>query len=384
MGQSLLSISHGAAAGIMSTNKLNRLTIEGFKSIRELHNFELRQRNILIGGNGAGKSNFVEMFRLLRAMVDKNLAEYIIRRGKADDFLFNGPKYTPEINAHFIFGKNEYRFKLVPTANDRFSIKLEEQKFDFANWQVIGSNIYESKLADEKDKPGKLGGSSIASYIYHAIKSWTLYHFHDTSLFAPMRRSGTIKNNKQLFEDAANIAAFLLYLKNEHSKNYREIVNAISLVTPFFDDFILEPVQKGEGIEVSLDWKQKGSDYTMQAYQFSDGTIRFICLATVLLQPELPAIILIDEPELGLHPYAIAILAELIRAASEKTQVIISTQSPTLIDYFEPEDIVVVSRDKGASTFKRLNVEELSTWLEEYTLGDLWRKNIIAGGPVHE
>lgn len=384
MGQSLLSISHGVATGIMSTNKLSQLTIEGFKSIRELHNFELRQRNILIGGNGAGKSNFVEVFRLLRAMVDNDLTGYIRRNGKADDFLFNGPKFTSSINAHFVFGHNEYRFKLEPTADNRFLITSEEQKYEASDWKMIGQNGFESHLVEEKDKPGVRGKSSIAYFVYHTIKSWTLYHFHDTSLLAPMRRSESIKDNNRLREYGNNIAAFLLHLKTKHPKNYREITNAVSLVTPFFDDFILEPSQEGNDTTVSLDWKQKGSDYPMQAYHFSDGTIRFICLATVLLQPEPPAIILIDEPELGLHPYAIAILAELIRAASEKTQVIISTQSPTLVDCFEPEDIIVVSRDNGASTFKRLNVEELSTWLEEYTLGDLWRKNIIVGGPVHE
>jgi predicted ATPase len=122
----------------------------------------------------------------------------------------------------------------------------------------------------------------------------------------------------------------------------------------------------------------------MQPYHFSDGTIRFICLTTALLQPNLPSTVIIDEPELGLHPYAIEILAELINAASQKTQVIISTQSPALVDYFEPEDIIVVNRENGASTFRRLDADRLSSWLEDYSLGELWRKNVISGGPVGE
>jgi predicted ATPase len=170
----------------------------------------------------------------------------------------------------------------------------------------------------------------------------------------------------------------------DRPKFYSKIVEAIKLVTPFFDDFILRPTKKGEKEEVNLSWKQKGSDYPMQPYHFSDGTIRFICLATSLLQPTPPSTIVIDEPELGLHPYAIEIIAELIQAASEKTQVIVSTQSPLLIDHFDPEVIIVVNRKNGASTFERLNKEELSHWLKDYSLGELWRKNIVDGGPVHE
>ncbi len=153
------------------------------------------------------------------------------------------------------------------------------------------------------------------------------------------------------------------------------------MVTPFFDNFILRP---NRNEKVRLRWRQKGSDYPLKPHHLSDGTLRFICLTTALLQPDPPSTIIIDEPELGLHPYAIDILAELIEAASNRTQLIISTQSPALVDNFEPEDIIVVDRKKGASVFTRLDKEELSSWLEDYSLGDLWRKNVIAGGPTHE
>jgi predicted ATPase len=107
-------------------------------------------------------------------------------------------------------------------------------------------------------------------------------------------------------------------------------------------------------------------------------------LTTALLQPNPPSTIIIDEPELGLHPYAVEILAELIAATAKKTQLIISTQSPSLVDYFEPGNIVVVNRKDGASVFNRLNKDALSSWLNDYSLGELWRKNIVTGGPAHE
>jgi predicted ATPase len=173
-----------------------------------------------------------------------------------------------------------------------------------------------------------------------------------------MRRFETIDDIDYLRFDAANIAPFLFHLHNHEKSVYNQIKETIRLVAPFFDDFILKPNQNEK---VRLRWKQKGADYPLKPQHLSDGTLRFICLTTALLQPEPPSLIIIDEPELGLHPYAIEILAELIEATSKKTQLIVSTQSPSLVDYFEPEDIIIVNRNKGASVFKRLNQSELSS-----------------------
>ncbi|MDA3896983.1 MAG: AAA family ATPase [Desulfobacteraceae bacterium] len=366
-------------------NPLDKLTIKGFKSIRELEDFELKQLNVLIGGNGAGKSNFVEIFRLLRAMVDQTFANFILTRGGADDFLFNGPKVTKIIDAQFKFGLNDYAFELEPTAAEKFIIKTEKIKYKLGSWNYIGNSDFESRLPKVKDDTGLTANRGVGYYVYEAVSDWTIYHFHDTSANSPMRRSEIVEDNRRLRSDAANIAPFLLGLMNGHFKRrYQEIIDAIRLVTPFFDDFILEPVQKGEKETVKLSWKQKGSDYPMQPYHFSDGTIRFICLATALLQPIPPSTVIIDEPELGLHPSAISILAELIQDASKRTQIIVATQSPALIDHFSVEDVIVVNRKDGASTFERLQEKDLNVWLETYSVGELWSKNVIAGGPVYE
>jgi predicted ATPase len=365
-------------------NALKTLSISGFKSLRELKDFKLNSLNVLIGSNGSGKSNFIEIFHILREMMNGNFANYVLKNGGADDFLFNGPKTTSSILAHFTFALNEYKFELEATVNEKFIIKSEAQKYESKDWRIIGANVYESNLPEIKDEPGRLGAGSIARHVYEAISDWVVYHFHDTSLTAPMRKSEIIEDIKQLRSNAENIAPFLLDLKIRKPDSYREIVDVIQLIAPFFDDFILDAAKQGDKEVVKLSWKQKGSDYPMQPYHFSDGTIRFICLATALLQPEPPSTIVIDEPELGLHPYAIEILAELIQAAAQKTQLIISTQSPALIDYFSPEDIIVVNRNNGASIFERLEKASLDSWLEDYSLGELWRKNVVVGGPVHE
>ncbi len=370
---------------------LDKLTIKGFKSIRVLEDFELTHLNILIGGNGAGKSNFIDFFRMLRAMMklplpalsSANLQAYIADGGGSDDFLFNGPKITEHIEIETRFGPNGYRFKLAPTADETFIINDEARYYEGGGtgWWELGSGHSTPELLRDKDKRGAAGGRSVGYYVYEAISSWKIYHFHDTSKLAPMRRYETTDDSEYLRFDAANLAPFLLDLKTKEKNTYNQIVDTIRLVTPFFDDFILKP-NKNE--KVRLRWRQKGSDYPLKPHHLSDGTLRFICLATALLQPDPPSTIIIDEPELGLHPYAVEILAELIEATSKKTQLIVSTQSPALVDYFKPEDIIVVNREKGASVFNRLNIDELSSWLKDYSLGDLWRKNIFTGGPAHE
>ena len=374
------------------SQSLDKITIKGFKSIRSLEDFELSNLNVLIGGNGAGKSNFIDFFRMLRAILElplpglasASLKTYIADGGGSDDFLFNGPKVTEQIEIVTRFGPNGYRFKLAPTADETFIIVDEARYYEggTSGWWELGSGQTTPELLKDKDKRGVTGSlNNVASYVYDAISSWKIYHFHDTSKLAPMRRFETIDDSDYLRFDAANIAPYLYYLKNNKQEVYKQIVDTIRLVAPFFDDFILKP-NKNE--KVNLRWRQKGSDYPLKPRHLSDGTLRFICLTTALLQPDPPSTILIDEPELGLHPYAIEILAELIQATSKNTQIIVSTQSPALVDYFEPEDIIVVNRKNGASVFERLNKRELSSWLEDYSLGDLWRKNVVIGGPAHE
>ncbi|HBE6261668.1 TPA: AAA family ATPase [Escherichia coli] len=364
---------------------LDKLTIQGFKSIRNLEDFELKNLNVIVGANGAGKSNLISFFKMLRSLIDGNLNRYVRDSGGARDLLFNGQKTTPRMNFVTLFGDRGFRFSLVPTPADGCAIEDEARYFASGRhtWWELGDNE-EGKSRMVAEITEKHPDARYSQPIYDAIASWQIYHFHDTSMTAGMRKYEIIQDDKVLRMDAANIGPFLLKLKRHHEQEYKEIVNAIRLVTPFFDDFILEPRNNGPKEEVNIAWLQKGSDYPMQPYHLSDGSIRFICLATALLQPSPPSTIIIDEPELGLHPAAIVILAELIQQAAQRTQVIVATQSPALIDQFAIDDIVVVNRENGASTFQRLNQEDFTHWLENYSPGELWMKNVIAGGPRYE
>lgn len=363
-------------------NALDKLTINGLKSIRELNDFALKNLNILIGGNGAGKSNFVEFFRLISAMMKSDgLKEYIA--GNADSYLFGGPKQTKAIVVKMAFGQNGYDFELAPT-QDGFFLVNNEQRHYFPHDAILnlGSGNFNPGLLTDKNNSGLRSKYGASWYTYNAICSWKIYHFHDTSVESGMRRYHDQGHAETLFMDASNIAPYLYGLKENSPGVYNEIVEIVRLVIPFFDDFILEP---NSHENLRLDWRQKGlKDYPMRPTHLSDGSIRFICLATALLQPNLPSTIIIDEPELGLHPSAISILAELIQNTAKRTQLIVATQSPALIDHFSVEDIIVVNRKDGVSTFERLQEKDFNVWLETYSVGELWSKNVISGGPVYE
>jgi predicted ATPase len=209
-----------------------------------------------------------------------------------------------------------------------------------------------------------------------------VYHFQDTTPEARIKQTHTIYDNAYLRHDGENLAAHLYLLRERHPAYYERIVAQIRLVAPFFDDFNLRRSPLDPNM-IRLEWREKGSDAYLDAHMLSDGTLRFICLTALLLQPEtmLPAVILIDEPELGLHPYAIRQFAGMVRSISAFRPVIIATQSVTLVNQFAPENIVVVSRAQGQSTFERLDADALDAWLDEYGVGELWEKNVIEANP---
>ena len=366
-------------------DSLDKLTILGFKSIRELRDFELRNLNVFVGANGAGKSNLIAFFRLLQALIKGNLADFVRESGGIGDLLHNGRKATKHMEFETRFGERGYRFAIKPGPGEGFALADEARYYQGARkgWWELGSSGDHSSLL-VKEAKGNSHDSQYSWPVFEAVSSWKIYHFHDTSSTAAMRHAEIIEDSKALRYDAANIGPFLLRLRHDEQACYNDILNACRLVAPFLDDFLLEPQQLGPKTKVSLSWKAKGSDYPMQPYHLSDGNIRFICLATALLQPNPPATMIIDEPELGLHPEAIRILGELIQDAANRTQVIVATQSPLLLDQFAIEDIVTVNRQDGQSTFERLHRSDYTEWLKSYSVGELWAKNVIHGGTTHE
>jgi len=368
-------------------NRLNRIRIQGYKSINYI-DLELKDLTILIGANGAGKSNFVSFFRLLNYMTSNSLPTYITQLGGANSLLHFGAKITPSLDCTLSFetqaGNNIYHMNMAKGAEDTLFFANEEVAFTRKGSQSpaplvsLGGGHSDSKMNSSDVNPhSKLG--TTARTIRNIINQWRFYQFHDTSDTARIKQHTLLTDCTYLRSDAGNVAAFLYMLKDKYSIYYQRIVATIKQIAPFFYDFVLEPTYNKESI--LLKWKDIHSDMVFNADQLSDGTLRTIALVTLLLQPTLPSLICIDEPELGLHPYAIGVLASLLKKASRTSQIIVSTQSIPLVNHMNIEDLVVVDKAEGKSTFRRLNSKDFEQWLEDYTLGELWESNILGGRP---
>ncbi len=355
---------------------IESIKIVNFKSIREAE-ITLRPINVLIGSNGAGKSNFVNFFGFVNAIRDGGLADYTGERGGADRILYLGKRNNSVLEGMINFDSvGEYKFELIPNDQDGFYIRKEFGKYFKAE---IDYTKFRPIFVAYKEDPANLGISLFdrIHFVTNYLKSFSVYHFHDTSRNAPLKQTARLNDNQFLQSDGSNLPAFLYNLQQTEIQAFNRIQGIIRTIAPYFERFDLIP----NGDYIRLNWRQKGTDMYLDASDLSDGTIRFVALCTLLAQPNPPKTIIIDEPELGLHPYAISLLAELVKSVSDKTQVILSTQSVNLVNEFEPEDIIIVENDKNESTFKRLDSNSLADWLEEYTLGDLWNKNVIGGNP---
>lgn len=366
---------------------LAKIDIQGFKSIRDLKGLTLDSLNIFIGANGSGKSNLISFFKMLNWMTPTpgNLQFFVGKVGGASSILHDGPAVTPQLRACLVFqsgrGINEYEFRLFHAAQDTLIFAEEKLRYTRNNsayardWIELGAGHREAQIISSAER-----GDPTARAILSLMKQCVVYQFHNTSDTARIRQRWYADDNRLLKDDGANLAPFLLRLRETRSKYYIRIVDTIRQIAPFFADFVLDPI----GGSLLLQWRERNTDLIFGPHQASDGTLRVMALVSLLLQPEeeLPMVLILDEPELGLHPYAIEVLAGLLQSVSTHTQVILATQSVSLINHFEPHQIVVVDRPARESIFRRLDDDKLSDWLDAYSLAELWEKNVIGGRPA--
>jgi len=370
-------------------NTLSKVTIEGFRSIKSAA-VELRPLNVFIGANGAGKSNLIAFLQMLNFALSRGFQKFVQTRGPASALLHFGQKTTPVMQGALEFrsdrGRNEYRFSLAYSQGSSLVFTHEEVQFHgegYAQPQAavpLGPGGHqESGLAElwaENDPTAKFAKAFLSRC--------RVYQFHDTSLESFLRGKAKLEDSSSLRSNGGNLPAFLLKLKQEATNSYAEIVRTLRLVLPWFDDFILEPEGNPRNPDVMLGWRLiDHPDHPFGPGQLSDGSLRIMALVTLLLQPEerRPQLIVVDEPELGLHPSAEGIIAGLLKAASATRQVLVATQSATFLDHFSPEDVVVAENEDGQSSFVRQSPDQLKAWLDRYTLGQVWQKDLIGGRP---
>lgn len=367
---------------------ISRINIKNFKSIKDSGHIEIRPINILIGPNGVGKSNFINFFKLLNNIYNQRLRAFVAENGYSDKLLYFGRKKSNFIEGSIVFKpesknvNNRYDFKLTPMSNGSgLFFELDAGGFNIFSNGFSESWSYLNFGGEFKEESELINNTSTrALYLKDYFQEFKIFHFHDTGNNSPLKQPSKVNDNRNLREDGSNLAAYLFSIKETNPKYFKIIEKTIKSVAPFFEKFDLQHDVLNPNL-IELSWRENNSDEIFNAHNLSDGTLRFIALATLLVQPNLPKTIIIDEPELGLHPFAIQKLGALIKSASSKSQIIISTQSVGLINQFEIEDLLIVNRENFQTTFSRLEFEQFKEWLYEYSLGELWEKNLLGGRP---
>lgn len=382
----------------MIPTMIESVTIEGFRSLADVQvdlpgSLEEPRPAVLIGANGSGKSNFIRFFEMLSWMLKtRQLGEFVAKEGGADDQLFGGNSHTPRMTAKVVVrtsqGRNAYQFALSHGHPDRFLFTEERFRFSRddghgaeANWQPLGSGHVESRLVEAAQSVETLGvNPKTAHVIVNLLRNCSVYQFHDTSDTSNIKKKWDVEENDRLRSHGGNLASILHRLEHQDIERYEAICHHISRILPGFDRFAIEE-QHGR---VILRWRSKWTGKTFGAHITSDGSLRFFALVTLLnLPPEmLPDVILLDEPELGLHPAAVVLLGGMIKSLSKQRQVVVATQSPLLVDAFDIEEIMVLELREGRTNFQRLEPNEYRIWLDDsFTTGALWQKNLLGGRP---
>ncbi|MEI7188730.1 AAA family ATPase [Dickeya dianthicola] len=360
--------------------RITEITLRGFRSLKSVEGLQLPQLSVLIGANGVGKSGFIRFFEMLGWMFRaKNLQEFVIRHGGGDDQFFMGARQTPviigEVKIETEIGYNDYRLELTHlSAGDSLMVYKESYRYSRKNkdsvaaWTTIDTLGKESMLPEQQNKT--------AGIIYSLLMQCVTYQFHDTSDNADIHKRWDVSDNTRLRADGGNLAAVLFYLKNNDSPRYKHIVRLIKRVLPTFSDFVLEPVAN----KVLLRWKGSHSDKIFGSHLTSDGSLRLFCLLTLLnlSDDHLPDVLFLDEPELGLHPHAITLLADMMKRVSKTRQIFIATQSPYMVDCFELDNIIIAESSDGAAQLRNLSSEEYKKWLDDdYLPSNIWLKTPI-------
>ncbi len=370
---------------------IDSVRIKSFRSLADVEIERMPNLAVLIGANGSGKSNFIRFFEMMSWMLrSRKLGEFVQRHGGADDQLFGGRNASPSMEATITMrtdqGRNDYRFALAYAHPDRLVFTEEAFRFSRegfrteADWQYLGSLHTEANLVEAAQSPEYVEVNPTTAWVmFNLLRSCSVYQFHDTSDGSNFKTRWDAEDNHYLRSDGGNLASILLRLERQHIRRFETICRHVGRVLPVFDRFQIE---ESYG-KASLRWRAKWTDKTFGAHLTSDGSLRLFALVTLLnLPPEmLPDVLLLDEPELGLHPAGVALIGDMIRALSNDRQVIVATQSPLLVDAFSLDEIVVLELRDGRTEVRQLDKSEYESWLEEYTTGELWQKNLLGGRP---
>ena len=367
--------------------RIESIHVKGFRSLADVKLDNIPNPMVLLGGNGAGKSNILRFFEMLKEMAHLRLGEFTLRQGGAGDQLFGGARLTQQIDATMFFrttlGRSRFTFVLKHAHPDRFTITGEQFRSPDPENSSEDDPVYMFFDQPIGHEPACVQESRSSTADMRLTKAVELladcmhYQFHDTSDCAPVKTRWDVEDNHRLLGHGGNLAPVLLSLRENEPRRFDLICKQIALVVPDFNGFE-NVVQYGKTI---LRWRSKATGKTMGAHLTSDGSLRFFQLATLLNLPDvlLPRVVLLDEPELGLHPAAVALISHMVKSLARRRQVIIATQSPHFVDAFGLKEMVVLELRDGRTETTRPDSSRFGHLLKDYSTGELWWKGVLGG-----
>lgn len=392
----------------LTPNKLSHLHVTGFRSFLD-QEIELRNLNVLIGSNGSGKSSLLDLFEILSRAGQQQLNNAIAERGGIDAVLtwdkptalFVLMRFAPTgffieethgVDFELLATKQGIGYRIVREIVTKLPalrvLEMTDGRGTAQNMLTGGSGLQsppnggELTLAQIRDAQSYPTPDKVRRY----LSNIAVYRGFDTYTGAPIRDAAFIGTQyadlppTRLMDGGDNLTSVLYLMKNDpkYQDAFEEYESALRRAFPAFQELRFPPAG-GQGKTI-LSWKVSTTKRLVEASVLSDGMLRFMCLLAALYDPEPPSLLCIDEPEAGLHPQLLRLLASVIRGASERIQIIITTHSADLLSYLKtPEAVMVVESKNGISELQRLDEERLKGWLEEYTLGELWEQGELGG-----
>ena len=382
-------------------NSFERITIEGY---RRLFNVQVYMRDrpltVMIGANGVGKTSLLEIFSLLAASANAQLANKISELGGLPDIItrdrtnsitislsMSVPGYAP-LDYQLEVALKGFTYEIaLETLTENNPLVLEPFKhIDSRGLDVKYFNTEDGVLLRPNWDHNPLE-TSLAQVpkmyqepenLRKRLASCTFYGALNVAPKSPVRLPQSMRPTSLPGANGEDLVSCLYYLRETDPERFEIIEDTLTAAFPDFERLGFPPVAAGT---ITMTWKDKNFSKPIYMHQLSEGTLRFIWLITLLQSPGLTAVTLIDEPEVSLHPELLRLLADMMREASQKTQLIVATHSDRLIRFLNPEEVLVCDAEDGLTTMRWGDSFNLEHWLEEYSLDQVWAMNLMGGRP---
>ena len=381
--------------------KIERIKIGGFRRLREV-NLEVRPFMVVIGANGVGKTSFLDAFSVLSSSASGNLnnalslfggIENILTRGKSVELSFSVDMDIPQ------YQPLNYELRLSPSSTaysiqrEILSQRHERHVLPFLHIDSSGSDIryYEmgGKVPSGLVRPNWEHNpleTSLAQVpkmfrepeeLRRILATATQYHALDVGPRAAVKMPQPMKPATLPGPNGEDLVPYLYYLRESDRNRFDSIVDSLRSAFPGFEELAFPPVAAGV---LAMIWKDKNFRKPMYTNELSEGTLRFLWIISLLASPSLSTITMIDEPEISLHPELLSLLADLMREAAKRTQLIVATHSDRFIRFLKPEEVVVMDvNEDGCSTVAWADSLDLDEWLADYSLDEVWRMGRMGG-----